>query len=597
MDSLQQHLEQKDIGDYTQVVVRCQLARALFEQHLDQAFQQMDTALNLANKQKDANAKALIYATQVHLLVQKKDIPGAYAALDSALRYEPRVTDPVAKGMVWLRNGWLDLVANENDLSVAKLLKAADFFKKGHNHEYMTLAYHYLASIYSYGADVQRQKDYALYSLNYARSSKNVDALNTAYYTVGQYFYDQYKISKNPRELLDSALYYYRQSIRLSQRASEWLLVRSNTAAVALNTANIYFQHYPAHYRDSVYHYLEIAEQMASTTGLTEILVNCYGMRSEYALQQGDTKGAEQLLLTALDRVNHAVVNLPLAKARIYQNLARIAEVRRDPATALQYLKNYVSNNQEAFNQERITNAQRLEARYRSVEQKQQIALLAQEANFRKKRQTWYVVLGLTGLLSLAFMLVSYNYKLKASLRKQELIDKAKQEAELQVKLQETEANRLLAEQALLRERQERLEKELLAEQLRKEEKNQLLELLTQKDPKGDALLNNQQLKRMVKQQQKLDRDYDGYKNDFLEVNPIFFERLQQRAGDTLTRLDLKYCSYILMGLPNKEISTRLGIEPKSIRMARYRIKQKLKLDKEAKLDDFILSLAVNNPT
>lgn len=68
----------------------------------------------------------------------------------------------------------------------------------------------------------------------------------------------------------------------------------------------------------------------------------------------------------------------------------------------------------------------------------------------------------------------------------------------------------------------------------------------------------------------------------------FFFENLQQKAGHTLTRLDLKYCSYILMGMSNKEISVRLSIEPKSIRMARYRIKQKLGLDKDANLDHFI---------
>ncbi|HEY0611509.1 MAG TPA: LuxR C-terminal-related transcriptional regulator, partial [Chitinophaga sp.] len=126
----------------------------------------------------------------------------------------------------------------------------------------------------------------------------------------------------------------------------------------------------------------------------------------------------------------------------------------------------------------------------------------------------------------------------------------------------------------------------LLAEQLQKEEKNQLMKLLADKDP-----ANNDQIKRLIKRQQQLDEEYEDHKTEFVEVHATFFDQLQQRAGETLTRLDMKYCSYILMGLSNKEISVRLNIEPKSIRMARYRIKQKLGLGKDDSLDNFIRTL------
>jgi DNA-binding CsgD family transcriptional regulator len=55
-----------------------------------------------------------------------------------------------------------------------------------------------------------------------------------------------------------------------------------------------------------------------------------------------------------------------------------------------------------------------------------------------------------------------------------------------------------------------------------------------------------------------------------------------------LSRLDLKHCSYISIGLTNKEIAQHLGIAPKSILMARYRIKLKLGLGKEDDLDEYI---------
>jgi DNA-binding NarL/FixJ family response regulator len=45
------------------------------------------------------------------------------------------------------------------------------------------------------------------------------------------------------------------------------------------------------------------------------------------------------------------------------------------------------------------------------------------------------------------------------------------------------------------------------------------------------------------------------------------------------------------MGLTNKEIASRLAVEAKSIRMARYRLKQKLNLQKEESLDVFLATL------
>ncbi|ETZ22136.1 LuxR C-terminal-related transcriptional regulator [Pedobacter sp. V48] len=122
------------------------------------------------------------------------------------------------------------------------------------------------------------------------------------------------------------------------------------------------------------------------------------------------------------------------------------------------------------------------------------------------------------------------------------------------------------------------------------EQKNELLELLSGKVSTDSHLTLDEQIKRIIHQQKRIDKDFEELKTDFFESNPIFFDRLQKKANQALTRLDLKYCAYILMGLSNKEVAIRLGIEPKSIRMARYRIKQKFGLDKEDNLDNFIRS-------
>ena len=58
-----------------------------------------------------------------------------------------------------------------------------------------------------------------------------------------------------------------------------------------------------------------------------------------------------------------------------------------------------------------------------------------------------------------------------------------------------------------------------------------------------------------------------------------------------LTDLDLKYCAYIFLKRNTKEMASLMGVEPKSIRMSKYRLKQKLGLDKEEQLEAFVRGL------
>lgn len=589
-DSLGKLLAQSTISKEDKAVILCKLARANFEKNLPLSFKQANEALRIGQGMTDGRGKAMAFATLIHLYIWKNDLAQAYKSRDSAVYYADRTSDRITKGFVWLRSGWLDMVNDENDKSISKLLKALTFFNGQQADEYESIVYHYLASFYGYGNDAAKQQKYARLCYTTAVQSKQVYMLNTAYYTLGQSYYDRFKLDTVKRFLLDSALIFNKKALALSKQQEGRLLLQSNTAAAALNTANTYFQYFPRAYRDSAEKYIDIAIEIATRTNLQEVLLNCYGMRSEYEMRDGHYDAAEKILLTGLSSVEGDVMKMPVTKARLFLALSHIAEKRGDPSAALNYLKQNIEFTKAAFNQDKIRSIQKVDAQYQSEKKEQEIARLQQQATFNKKRNIFYIVLGLAGIAVLLLLLSSYNYKLKASIRKQALVDKEKEEAELRAQLKEAESVKLQTEQVLLKERQERLQKELLAGSLQIEEKNDLLELLSGKVNTQSNLPVDEQIKRIVNQQKRMDRDFEDHKTDFFEVNPAFFERLQQKANNTLTRLDLKYCSYILMGLSNKEISARLSIEPKSIRMARYRIKQKFDLHKDENLDNFIRS-------
>jgi len=58
-----------------------------------------------------------------------------------------------------------------------------------------------------------------------------------------------------------------------------------------------------------------------------------------------------------------------------------------------------------------------------------------------------------------------------------------------------------------------------------------------------------------------------------------------------LTAGDIRLCCYIKMGLSSKEIATLISISVKSVEMARYRLRKKMKLSVETSLSDYIARL------
>ncbi|MEM8909571.1 MAG: hypothetical protein AAGD05_17115, partial [Bacteroidota bacterium] len=115
-----------------------------------------------------------------------------------------------------------------------------------------------------------------------------------------------------------------------------------------------------------------------------------------------------------------------------------------------------------------------------------------------------------------------------------------------------------------------------------------LQELEADVSTKGKTRIN-----RMLKEIDRsidLDEDWRKFKLHFEEVHPDFFTKLLHRFP-RLNPRQLRHCAYIKLGLSSKETAQLLNVAPKSIEMARYRLKKKLLLKKEERLSVFIQSI------
>ena len=71
-----------------------------------------------------------------------------------------------------------------------------------------------------------------------------------------------------------------------------------------------------------------------------------------------------------------------------------------------------------------------------------------------------------------------------------------------------------------------------------------------------------------------------------------FLQTLSKRYPD-LSHKEMMLCAYIRMGLQSKEIAPLQNISTRGIEISRYRIRQKLGLDKSASLTEFLMHLEV----
>lgn len=152
--------------------------------------------------------------------------------------------------------------------------------------------------------------------------------------------------------------------------------------------------------------------------------------------------------------------------------------------------------------------------------------------------------------------------------------------------------NQYLLERELQQELQLRSQS-LSSHTLQLIEKNGLLESLQQallKAIKAEGAEKNKLLREVSRQIDfsfHRDRDWSNFEHFFAQVHSSFYDTLKTHLPD-ISRTEQRLCALIKLKLESKEIAIILGITVDSLRIARYRLKKRLKLNEADSLGSFI---------
>lgn len=151
---------------------------------------------------------------------------------------------------------------------------------------------------------------------------------------------------------------------------------------------------------------------------------------------------------------------------------------------------------------------------------------------------------------------------------------------ELAQKLTIEEENTRLKERLI-----EQQKTELLGYSLEVAQVNERINKLLSNVPEND---NSENVKNNLKNLITVNKNWESFLSRFKELNPHFIPRLS-KAYPRLTQKDLEFCSLVHINISYKDIANFLQISHESVHKKRYRIAQKMDLEKGVDFQQFII--------
>jgi hypothetical protein len=559
--------------------------------------------ISLAQKNNNVSYESLFRSNLSVLYGYKNNDVKRKSELFSALQLCSN-GDVKSKAYCYFRMGDYFSDLQNGDSAMYYLLKAEEQFDKLNDNCLMQAKnYQSIATIYTNQGIKDKQLQYAKIGYQKALACGKTDGLIVSMFTLAYAYSERYELDHLTNKVYeDSALQTYRNITGLKDVPD--VTMNSAIGDAYFNIGTHYYAEDNEKYADSALINFEKSIATGSQPdGFRNALMKI--VQARIFVANKNFEAAQALIATvpviypALYSDFYLAIDYVELKARYYEAKGDYKEAAKNIQLQMQY-------KDSLYNVVKLSSIQRVETEFTNYKQQQQLQEAQKELKTKKLLNYLYFSLALISLLVLIFMFRSYFYKQKTYIKEKSLLEKEKQEAELQVKLKEevainaimekelAEQDKLVAlqDKILTEQQKEKLQQDLMSNRLQLEAKNNFLKEIKDKLPglKSNQSVEIKNINRTVDKSFEIDSEFELLQQNFANSNPKFFALLQQKANQSLTQLDLKYCGYIKLGLSTKEIANLMHIEPKSMRMARYRIKQKLLLEKEDELDNFIMA-------
>jgi len=225
------------------------------------------------------------------------------------------------------------------------------------------------------------------------------------------------------------------------------------------------------------------------------------------------------------------------------------------------------------FHMQKSEEINRLQIQFNTEKKDQAIASLATQNELEQEKSNW-LKMALAGLgLAALFVILAIIQKRRK--------DKTVLEGKLALERSERER---LDEQLDFKNR------ELTEKALHLAQKNELLQNLKQELTElrtSDVGTDIQHLSNKIRFDQQIDSNWEQFTKAFTETKKGFFDKLRKKHPE-VSKSEIRLSALLSMELSSKEVGAILNISDEGVRKARYRLRKKLELGKEDKLEQYL---------
>lgn len=599
IDSLESIVNNDKLPDKDKIIPLARLGTAYIASTSDfeKALNSIKRATYLAKKQEDAKYATYSYSQLASLYSNLDSVALAYSAIDTCLSYMNKTKDINIKSDALLSLARAKLIWGDHDNVLDMLLQAYDLQKKDNTGPKLSPIY-FMFYVYYSSSDLEKAKKYATLTLEESLKSKDYNAICRGWSALGAINY-----VTSDKDSRDSAMYAFRQAINVYEE--NYSAVEYSSYGLSLiNLANIFFEKQNEKgsllYPDSILYYAQKAKKIASEMDDIQLTARVIPLIANVQGIEGKVKDSERTLLNGLTFMTDKK-GFYGEKKYLNKMLYLLYKEIGDYKNALIHKEEEAKFQNQINEQTYIREGKITEAKYRVKEKEHELTLSRQEAKRQKQLLVGSII---SAVLLIILLLAFYRMRLRNIKHKAAIHKKEKEEIRLQALLKEKELQQsesekkaLELEKELEKEKAEkqaleinRLQTELIAGISHLEQKSDTIEKI-KKAMEEKVKFDDKDLKDLLLTDKIADKSFEDFTELIQRVHPNFYAKLQEKAEQNLTALDLKYCTYIFMDFSSKEIANIMHVDPNTVRTTKYRLKQKLNLTKEDDLNIYIKTL------
>lgn len=506
------------------------------------------------------NEKKLIFLYECGLYFYSKNVIKSEYFFNEALLLA-RNQNTTMEGNVFLKLGFIEKNKGNLSTSLRYFNKAKAIFKNTNDSERFASIHFDIGYIYRYENKMGQEFEFYKKGMNLSKGGSDM-LLGKGYLHLGNYY--------NRLKKLDSSIYYFDKALEVFKRNNR----DDRVYNVYNNVSNTYYK--LGKYKKVINVRALVLEHAKQESNKLLISVNYHNIAAAYS-----KLGEFQVALKYLDSAIVVAKNNNF-KLRLSKSLSSLAKVNfrlKNYKKAYRNYEKYKVYSDSIFQSQLSNTIKEVELKNKLSIEKKNLQIIQQKQSFEKKLYLFIISIFLLLSIPLVFFIyrnsVNKNKIIEGNLEK----EKIKKEVLLQkFKRSEIEVKNLVADNSM------RLEflKQLLLQL--KDHRKSINSVEVKKYIKDLSFKIQQQIitdSKLTLLKKKIDSINDGFDNMLIT------------SYKDLTKTEREVCSLLRLNLSVKEIASIRNSSSDAIKATRYRIRKKMNVPKNQKLEMFIQNLSV----